>query len=50
MYYAYKSRDGHVYCVQTWDIYEARDNLLFDTIEECISYWQAEGIVIDRFI
>ena len=50
MYYAYKSRDGHVYCVKTWNIYEAGDYLLFDTVEECVAYWREEGLEIDRYI
>lgn len=50
MYYAYKSRDGHVYCVKAWDIYESDDCLLFDTIEECVNYWRREGLEVDRFV
>lgn len=50
MYYAYKSRDGHVYCVKTWDVSEANDYLLFDTVEDCVNYWRGEGLEIDRYI
>lgn len=51
MYYAYKSRDGHVYCV-----YEPLDEslmcgdyLLFDTAEECVKYWREHGLEVDRY-
>ena len=51
MYYAYKSRDGHVYC-----IYEAltpyllhSDYLLFDSKEKCVSYWKTQGVEVDRY-
>ena len=50
MYYAYKSRDGHVYCVKTWGIYEVGDYLLFGSVEECVNYWREEGLVIDRYV
>lgn len=52
MYYAEKSRDGHVYCVKMWSIEEVMygDYLLFDTVDDCVNYWRGEGIIIDRFI
>lgn len=50
MYYAYESRDGHVYCVKAFSIEETGDYLLFDTIEDCVMYWRNHGKEIDRYI
>lgn len=51
VYYAYKSKDGHVYCVREAlsDSLMTGDLLLFDTAEACVEYWENEGIAIDRF-
>ena len=51
VYYAYKSRDGHVYCVkEILDPYNMTgDNLLFDTPEDCVAYWAEQGLVVDRY-
>lgn len=49
MYYAYKSRDGHIYCMKAYSVYEVQDELLFDTVEDCVAYWRKNGFEIDRF-
>lgn len=50
-YYAYKSRDGKVYCIgeplTPWTA--TGDYLLFDTPEECVNYWARQGIEADRY-
>lgn len=52
MYYAYKSRDGHVYCVKTMFCAEMMldDVLLFDTAEDCVNYWRENGVEVDRYV
>ena len=51
VYYAYKSRDGHVYCMhEALSPYlSTGDYLLFDSAEDCVRYWAAEGIEVDRY-
>lgn len=49
MYYAYKSRDGHVYCIRTLAPELDGDYLMFDSVAECVEYWKAQGVIIDRF-
>lgn len=51
VYYAFKSRDGHVYLIheQLNASLMSGDYLLFDSADDCISYWAGEGVQIDRF-
>lgn len=50
-YYAYKSRDGHTYLMKEYlnPSLMTGDYLLFDSAEECISYWKEKGIEVDRY-
>lgn len=50
-YYAYESRDGHCYCIgEALNPYlMTGDYLLFDSPEECVSYWRKNGVEVDRY-
>ncbi|MBO5967284.1 MAG: hypothetical protein J6S14_02165 [Clostridia bacterium] len=52
MYYAYKSRDGHVYCIYEvlFNYALLDDYLLFDSAEECVAYWKDHGVEVDRYV
>ena len=52
VYYAYVSRDGHVYCVRALldEYLMTGDELLFDSAEECVAYWKEQGIEVDRYV
>ena len=51
VFYAYKSRDGHTYCIcESLNPYlMTGDYLLFDTAEDCVKYWEKHGTIIDRY-
>ncbi len=51
-YYAYKSRDGHTYCVKEYmnPSLMTGDYLLFDSAEECVKHWAERGVIIDRYV
>ena len=51
VYYAYKSRDGHIYCIGEYlnESLMSGDYLLFDSAEECVAYWHENGVEVDRF-
>lgn len=50
VYYAYKSRDGHVYLMREVlnPALMTGDYPLFSTAEECETYWKENGMKIDR--
>lgn len=50
-YYAYKSRDGHVYCIEEAlnPYLMTGDYLLFDSAAECVAYWKENGVEVDRY-
>lgn len=51
VFYAYKSRDGHTYCIQERlnSSLMTGDYLLFDSAEDCVTYWRELGVIIDRY-
>lgn len=51
VYYAYKSRDGHIYLMHEalTPYLMCGDYLLFSSAEECITYWKNNGLVVDRY-
>ena len=51
VYYAFKSRDGHVYCIREAlnPSLMTGDYLLFDSAEACVAHWAAEGVEVDRY-
>ena len=51
VYYMYHSRNGLNYCIGEFlnEYLMVGDYLLFDSAEECVAYWKAEGIEVDRY-
>ena len=49
-YYAYRGRDGKYYVTATIlnEYAMTGDYLLFDTVEDCVEYYAAQGIKIEN--
>lgn len=50
-YYLYHSRDGLNYVLREElnPSLMTGDYLLFDSLEECVSYWKRQGVKVDRY-
>lgn len=50
-YYLYHSKDGYNYvlCEELNPYLMESDYLLFDSLRECVSYWENQGVKVDRY-